>query len=353
MGLKAGLQILQQTTKVVSKYTDDFVGLGVRNWAKPTNLEGLRYAPHINADKFIIKHINPTEFTFKEEIVRYFQNLGIDVRLEDFSPQHFETFNLIRNDIELLNRMGLRETVPKEICLSDWRKVEKTKQILTEYGIAFPFPTERRAYCGVGTNTIFINSSEVAQAGSNGVFRKFKHEIGHRRHYTHGTHDGRLASDGSRSVLGQDVQDKEEFAKKQLQLLGIEERLLQNPNSLPYNITLSSPYNMNGKRINILPIQTPQGVRPLYIDCSKATAYLNSQCHCYNKDYLSEQIAEIFEDLLKGRRFDDLTMLMYDFSGGGRIPNMVINGKRYDDYIKTLYENKDLVNKLKEFIVIT
>lgn len=81
--------------------------------------------------------------------------------------------------------------------------------------------------------------------------------------------------------------------------------------------------------------------------------YMNNKCHCYNKEWVSEQVAEIFEDLLKGRRFDDLTMLMYDFSGGGRIPNLIIDGKKYDDYIKSLYENKELVNKLKEFITVS
>ena len=50
MGLKAGLQILQQTGKAVSKYTDDVVGLGVRKWTKPTSLEGLRFAPEVIGD---------------------------------------------------------------------------------------------------------------------------------------------------------------------------------------------------------------------------------------------------------------------------------------------------------------
>lgn len=344
MGLKVGLQILQQIGKSVSRYSDDFVGLGVRNWAKPTCLEGLRYTPPINADKFIIKHINPTRFTSKEDIVRYFKNLGIDVRLEDFTPQHLETFNLIRNDIELLNRMGLREAVPKGVCLSDWRNVDKTKQLLSEHGINFSFPSERRAYSGITTDFIFINSSEEALTSTDGVFRKFKHEIGHRLHYTHGTPEGGVASNGSRSVLGRDVCDNSEFANRQLKVLEIEGRVatikgVQNP------FQLTMPYS--GRYIPL------EGGKVLKIDISKMTKYMNDRCHCYNKDYLSEQTAEIFEDLLKGRRFDDLTMLMYDFSGGGRIPNLIVNGKIYDDYIKTLYENKDLVNKLKEFIVIT
>ena len=69
MGLKAGLQILQQTRKAVSKHTD-VVGLGVRKWTKPTSLEGLRFAPEIIGDtpklskvaqKIKLKNFTPDE----------------------------------------------------------------------------------------------------------------------------------------------------------------------------------------------------------------------------------------------------------------------------------------------------
>ena len=58
MGLKAGLQILQQTGKAVSKYTDDVVGLGVRKWTKPTHLEGLCLAPELLEDTIKISKNN-------------------------------------------------------------------------------------------------------------------------------------------------------------------------------------------------------------------------------------------------------------------------------------------------------
>ena len=282
-------------------------------------------------------------FKSKEEIIKYFQNMGIDVRIENFSDKHLETFNLIREDIKILKKMGLEKALPERICLSDWRDVEKTRQITSEYGLDIEFPPDRRAYCGASSNTIFINSSEDALKNSNGVFRKFKHEIGHRMHFTYCTPTGILESNGANSVLGESVEDNIEFANRQLQVLGIDEKVCKIMGyPLPYNIT--SPIN---KRY--MPLQNKT---VLDIDVTKMITYMNDKCHCYNKTYLSEQVAEIFEDLLKERKFDDLTMLMYDFAGGGRIPNLRINGKKYDDYIKSLYENKELVNKLKEFIVI-
>lgn len=341
MGLKTGLQLLQRSQ--VIRQADDIVGIGARNWQKP-NLVGLRYAPSTRVDKFVSKLDSITRFSTKEEIVQYFKNLGVDVRIEDFTPKHLETFNLIRDDVELLRRMGLKEAVPKGICLSDWRNTEKTKALITEYGLDIHFPAERRAYCGANSNTVFINSSDEALETSNGVFRKFKHEIGHRMHYTHYNSKGILGSNGANSVLGRGIQDNIAFANRQLKVLGFDGQVATIKDvSTPYH--LAAPF-----RGKIIPLSTGKF---LTVDISKMTAYMNGKCHCYNKEYLSEQVAEVFEDLLKGRRYDDLTMLMYDFAGGGRIPNLIINGQKYDDYIKSLYENKELVNKLKEFIEIT
>ena len=142
MGLKAGLQLLQRSQ--VIKHADDIVGVGICNWQKPS-LVGLRYAPSTKVDKFVSKLDSTARFSTREEIVQYFKNLGVDVRIEDFTPKHLETFNLIRDDVELLRRMGLKEAVPKGICLSDWRNTEKTKALLTEYGLDMRFSAERRA----------------------------------------------------------------------------------------------------------------------------------------------------------------------------------------------------------------
>ena len=332
---------LLQSSQVVRRAVD-ILGLGVRKCQK-SSLTGLYYAPSAGVDKFVTKLNGSTGFRTKEEIVQYFKNLGVDVRLEDFSPKHLETFSLIRDDIELLNRMGLKDALPKGVCLSDWRKLEKNKQLVAEYGLDMTFPPARRAYCGGNSNIIFINSSEEALASSDGVFRKFKHEIGHRRHYTHYTPTGVLGSSGTNSVLGCGIRDNVDFANRQLDVLGINERV--------HRIDYAKQYHLTEPISNkFIPLED---YKVLNVDISKMTAYMNGKCHCYNKEYLSEQVAEIFEDLLKGRRYDDLTMLMYDFAGGGRIPNLIINGRKYDEYIKSLYANKELVNKLREFINIS
>lgn len=281
------------------------------------------------------------------EIVQDFKNLGIDVEIiDDYSYRHAGILNSIKEDITYMKGMGLGEFLPKKICLSDWRDIEKTKEITSKYGLNIDFPPDRRAYCGASSGVIFINSSEEAQRLSGGIFKKFLHEVGHRIHLTYTTPDGILISNGANSVLGQGIQDNLEFADKQLEVLGIDGKVAKIKGfNAPYNFAF--PF-----KNKFIPLQSG---KVLTVDTSKMTAYMNEQCHCYNKDYLSEQVAEIFEDLLKGREFDDLTMLMYDFAGGGRIPNLVnlvFKGRKYDNYIKSLYENKELVNKLKEYILI-
>ena len=63
------------------------------------NTCGLKYAPKANVDELVIKQCNLSGFSSKEEIIQCFKNLGINVRIEDFSPRHIETFNLIRDAV--------------------------------------------------------------------------------------------------------------------------------------------------------------------------------------------------------------------------------------------------------------
>ena len=44
---------------LATKYTDDVIGIGVRKWSKPTNLEGLRLAPKITKDTVCISQNCP------------------------------------------------------------------------------------------------------------------------------------------------------------------------------------------------------------------------------------------------------------------------------------------------------
>ena len=77
-----------------------------------------------------------------------------------------------------------------------------------------------------------------------------------------------------------------------------------------------------------------------------------SESNVYAPDVAFENVAEIFQKLNQGHQFSDEVMLMYDFCGGGRVPNLVIKGQKYDDYIASLYQNKELLQKLRDCIEI-
>lgn len=117
MGLKA-VQLLQQTGKAVSKYTDDVVGLGVRKWTKPTNLEGLRFAPETIGDtvKFsttpISKNIKShPDNTLVDDIVMYIE--GYKQKGEHFIPASLDTSSPTFKFIEYCKEMKFEPTVER------------------------------------------------------------------------------------------------------------------------------------------------------------------------------------------------------------------------------------------------
>lgn len=170
--------------------------------------------------------------------------------------------------------------------------------------------------------------------------------MGHQNHFAE-----HLRTDGSNSVLGQGGSNIT-FLDRQMQVLERSEK--QFPAYIsgvkPELINIANPINIaNGQAVVTLKDGKPV---PTFIDTSRMVQTMNAECRCYNKTSLSEQVAEIFEDLLKGRLFSNRTMLMYDFAGGPRIPNLKINGMPYDDYIKSLYKNHSLVDELKSSITI-
>ena len=71
-----------------------------------------------------------------------------------------------------------------------------------------------------------------------------------------------------------------------------------------------------------------------------------------SETYAWEQTAEMFAKLNKGHQFSDEVMLMYDFIGRSRVPNLVIKGQKYDDYIASLYQNEEILQKLRDSIEI-
>ena len=93
MGLKAGLQILQQTGKNVLKYTDNAISLGVHNKI-PIDTKSLRLASEPICDslkisksipKIKLKHFNPEEI--------------LDMKPSTFKKILFEKRIFFANDI--------------------------------------------------------------------------------------------------------------------------------------------------------------------------------------------------------------------------------------------------------------
>jgi hypothetical protein len=88
------------------------------------------------------------------------------------------------------------------------------------------------------------------------------------------------------------------------------------------------------------------------INAKKMVDKMYSESGVYAPSKTWENVAEIFQGLNKGEEYSDLVMLMYDICAGGRIPNLVIKGKKYDDYIESLYNNPDLIRQLRECIEV-
>lgn len=80
MGLKAGLHLLKQTGKTASKYIDD-VGFGVRKWIKPTNFEGLRFAPELLDDTI---HLNESQ-RFLNELKSKFKTSFVKINGKEYT----------------------------------------------------------------------------------------------------------------------------------------------------------------------------------------------------------------------------------------------------------------------------
>lgn len=79
----------------------------------------------------------------------------------------------------------------------------------------------------------------------------------------------------------------------------------------------------------------------------KLTSKLSSEVKSYNP-MADESFADMFSLMIDGKQYSKGAMLFYDMAGGARIPNKVINGMKYDDYICKLYE--DAENILTNYI---
>jgi hypothetical protein len=276
------------------------------------------------------------KFKTIDDAKKYFEKLGIETEFCGANESHIDLLNRIKENLKQLKDMGVKINKPDSITISDWTKADEYAELCRKRGIDVERREYYHAFCTGkrGENHVFINSNIPS-------FDKFRHEMGHANHFN-----------GEDSFWHMKGKTGHDFADHQLELLGSEDKVVRNGNVCGSNL------------LNILKLSMKEcPSRFIFPNTATETRFVNtkgmidkmySETQCYDGGkYLHEQVADIFEGLLKGKTYSDEVMLYYDFAGGARMPNLKINGKTYDEYIESLYNNKDLIQKLRENVTIT
>ena len=273
-----------------------------------------------------------TVFKKVDEAKEYFENLGINTEFRDVTDEHLPLLNRIKDDMKKLKELGVKFDKPDTLTISDWHKAEEYAELCRKRGVNIERIEEYHAFCAGdkdGANHVFVNSSKPTTDF-------FRHEMGHANH-----HRGHDSFWEARGVKNQD------FADKQLELLGQDLKIYRGTNDFK-NIFHFSPEQNSAK------FAFPnQDMETRYVYVNNIVNKMQEETNCYKPESLSEQVAYVFDGLTKGdKKFSDEVMLYYDFAGGARIPNLKIGGKSYDEYIESLYNNAELVQKLRDNIKI-
>ena len=287
------------------------------------------------------KVITSGDVKFKniDEAKKYFENIGVETDFRGANETHLPMLNRIKDQIKQLKEMGVKKEKPDSITISDWKNREETKELFQKHGSLNEEPPESGYYKAFSLYGKGNTEEAHILIDSNASFDQFRHEMGHINH-----HRGLDSYWHSKGIKGYD------FANKQLEILGSEEKIYPKINGLYGRNLIEFPVDGTSTKFRFA---TENGeIR--YIYPQNIIDKMQQETRAYdNGKTLTEQIAYIFEGLLKGDKFSDEAMLYYDFAGGARIPNLKIDGKTYDEYIETLYNNKDLIEKLRQNVKIS
>ncbi len=278
------------------------------------------------------------DFKNINEAKEFFEQLGINTEFRDVTNSHLALLNRIKNDLSKLKEYGVKFDKPDTITFCDWSKKSEYEELLRLRGISMDeYKPDYNAFCkgdNLGRNHIFFNSKKT----NTDVFR---HEMGHANH--HRGHDSYWEAKGITS---------HDFADKQLEFLGQNIKVYREGHVENHELdNIFRLYLNNDTARSIFPTSDRE-TRFIYIN--KMLEAMQKETGCYAPTKLGEQVAYIFDELVKGNKtFSDEVMLYYDFAGGARIPNKLINGMTYDKYIESIYNNSDLLRKLKENVIIS
>ena len=271
-------------------------------------------------------------FKNADEAKKYFEDMGIKTEFRDVTKEHLPLLNRIKDDLIKIKELGVKIDKPDTLTVSDWHKAEEYEELCRKRGVFMERREEYYAFCATdrrGANHIFVNSSKPDTD-------YFRHEMGHANNFR--GHDSFWEAKG---VVNHD------FADKQLEVLGQDIKIYRGTDFK--NILQFNPEN------NLTKFAFPnQDMETRFIYVKNIVSKMNEETHCYAPDDLSEQVAYVFDGLVKGdKTFSDEVMLYYDFAGGVRIPNLKIKGKTYDEYIESLYNNAELIQKLRNNVTIS
>lgn len=310
------------------------------------------------------------DFKNIEEATTFFEKNEIRTFFNNDAKNHIQDLNSIKNEIPILEKNGVAISRPDSIVIEDWSNIEELKRIVNTLNISESKATNMNDVSSWAWGTVaksndnkmhlFINSKR-------GEYKKFIHEMGH-------IHQDFIES----SYWHSKGLKNEDFIKKQMEVLGLSNIELSKAyiDNIKQNNNSAIPSILGLRHLNVMNNEQKKRVGNLFtnivqdsdydklffimgkngenywINAKKIIDKMGTESGVYAPDKLHENVAEMFEKLNNGKEFSDLVMLMYDISGGGRIPNLVIKGQKYDDYIKSLYDNNDLIRQLRECIEV-
>lgn len=272
------------------------------------------------------------EFKSINDAKEFFEKIKIKTDFDDINEKHLPLLNKIRENIKELKQMGVKIHKPYSIIISDWSKKGEYENFAKKYGISTERLKNNHAF-STGKNEIFIDSNHPE-------FDNFKIQMGHAN---------RLA--GQDSYFQSKGIVKHDFADKQLEILSSGEKVYRSSHVKGSN--LNNILLLSEKKSPSQFVFPNLKGEARFVNAKKLIDKIHSETKSGDGKYLSEEIANVFNDLINGKKFSDETMLYYDFAGGTRIPNLKIENKTYDEYIESLYNNKDLIQKLRNNVKIS
>lgn len=264
---------------------------------KNTKVKTAKTTKPVKAVKTVKAHANirGRQFTSIQEAEAHFRNMGIDVDLS--KCRDLRQLTQIDAELAKIKAMGIESQV-KSITVTPFDRASMLKATRAR-GIELTENVHSGIYGYSDKGHIFLNSNGNGFRRMANGSDTIKHEIGHYH----------------RNVLKDNVYGAAEGN----------------------NEVFSATVRSIAQKTNMTTEQVIE----------KLTSRLHSEVKAYSP-MADESFADMFSLMIDGKQYSKGAMLFYDMAGGGRIPNKVINGIKYDDYIFNLYE--DAENILMNYI---